>query len=107
MASVRSTTISPWLPPRASDAEVHLFSTRAPECPYDEIALLTGYYDRTGRIPRYSVSDEEALAAMKAKARQMGGDAIAGLTDSDSRDHGPRRAIKGTVIHFRDESCRR
>lgn len=107
VASVRSTTLNPWLPPRAPDAEVHLFSTQAPECPYDEIALLTGYYDRTGRIARYSVSDAEALAAMKVKARQMGGNAIAGLTDSDPSDHGPKRAIKGTVIHFHNESCQR
>src|SRR5262245_24203250 len=53
--------------------EVRVYSTVRPECPYQEIALITG----TRRNSWNNLDD--VLSAMRVRARALGGDAIVAL----------------------------
>lgn len=84
-----------------SDMVIEVYSTRAPECPYDELGLL-----RVLTSPAIGFSEADALGALKQKARDMGADAIAALSNYHVPDTaGARLGLKGTAIRFKDEAC--
>lgn len=101
-AAVRSTQLGHTYAPRPSDAEVQLYSVRVPQCAFEEISLVTAFAD-----PIVLISQENAIEAAKRRARDLGGDAIVGLTDFPSSSDGDPGGIRGTVIRFADPSCRR
>ncbi|CAN5694054.1 hypothetical protein BH23GEM7_BH23GEM7_30290 [soil metagenome] len=86
--------------PRPRGAEIRIYSVKTPDCPYEEISLLTAY-----RHPMLGVTTSRALEALKRRTRQLGGDAIVGLTTVSPTEH-TADGIKGTAIRFTDASCR-
>jgi hypothetical protein len=91
--------------------EISVYSTRRPECPYEEIALITG-----SRRSAWNNLDD-VLMAMRERARALGGDAIVGLGSGEevSGTAVPDGVVsvdsnvilKGTVARFSDRNCRR
>ena len=90
--------------------EITVFSTKRPECPYDEIALITG-----GRRSSWNSLDD-ILAAMRVRARELGGDAIVGLGSGEELEGSGGDGVvnlsseirlKGTVARFSDRNCRK
>lgn len=98
---VNSTALGPAHPPRSSESEILLFSVRIPECPFEEIGLLT-----VERAPGPFVSAKGALRAIKNRAGEMGGDAVIGLSQLAVTE-GFNGGLAGTVVRFDEETCRR
>ncbi len=91
---VEATPLGAPQPARPEDADVQLFSVRAPDCHFLELALVAV----RGNDPAHN---REALIA---RARQLGGDAVAGLAQIVSRSG--TDGLQGTVIRFTDPACR-
>jgi hypothetical protein len=97
--------------PEPTTAEILLYSTKLPECPYEEVGLISG------RSRVFWTSQEAVLAHMRERAREMGGDAIVGLGTSEVVTGGTHVAgtvnvnsanrMAGTVVRFTDPDCRR
>jgi hypothetical protein len=90
-------------PARPTDSKVALFSVRVPECPFEEIALIRAQLQlRIGETPT-----EEILEPLRQRARELGGDAIVGVTElQPTDDAGSPEGIQGTVIRFtQPEAC--
>jgi hypothetical protein len=92
--------------PRA--AEVQLFSTKVPACAYDEIGLIRG--DKRSGFD----SLQEVVDGMRARARDMGGDAIIAvgmgkhLQGSSAVETGESSSVlSGIVVRFKDSGCKR
>ncbi len=99
---VNSTPFGQTYPPRSAEAEILIYSARTPECPFEEIGLVTAHKRPHG------TSMEEVLSALKQRTRVMGGDAVARLSEVPpvpETERGP--GLSGTVIRFSDEDCRR
>lgn len=79
-------------PPTADSVVVPIYSVAMPECPFDEIAVISAE----------GHSSDETLAALRKQARAVGGQAILGYSQVD-RGSGSVRA--GTAIHFRSSDC--
>lgn len=97
-------------PTMPRDHPITVFMTKAPECPYEELGVVTvseGAF--AGGVDTY-------VPAMKDRARKMGGDALLGYKQG-SRTSGAVAVAPGvvgianeemhsaTVIRFRDASC--
>jgi hypothetical protein len=93
-------------PSQPPDHEVSLYSTKMPECPYEEVGLVSG--ERRG----LGASDEQVLAAVIRQARKMGGDAIVGIGQVRHVSGGGQSVsvdtmpLSGTVVRFTDPHCR-
>jgi hypothetical protein len=93
--------------PRPASHPIRIYSTRAPECPYDEVGLVQAR-SITPATPMQGV-----LEAMRRGAREMGGDAVilgqvegAASSESSGGLH-PSTGLGGTVIRFSDPDCQR
>lgn len=94
--------------PRAPEHEIQLYSTKLPSCPYEEVGVI-----RAKR--RAFASLQDVLAALKERARGMGGDAVVGVGQTQSVSGGvvvenvvsvgSQEGLAGTVIRFTDPSC--
>jgi len=96
---------------RSVDHPIAMFQAQLPRCAFDEVALVSVR-------PRTFWTKSDALAdAMRASARELGGDAVIrvaseqtveGVTPSADGsldvDHG--LVLSGTVVRFRDPSCK-
>ena len=92
-------------PPRPPGHEVRIYKTTLPNRRYEEIGLVSS------RQRNKLISMESVLKALKNEARQMGGDAIIGLTevnetqgfagDTGRLDRDP--VLSGTVVRFLDD----
>ena len=96
--SIATTPLSGPYPPRPDDAEVLVWSVATPECPFEELTLITV---REGLDARGL-----ALEGMKQEARQMGGDALIGLRPA-FRGEGDEPGLSATVVRFSSAECRR
>lgn len=99
--SIDTTMLGGPYPPRRSDEEILTYSTRLPECPYDEVAVLAGFESDLTR------SLDDTLDALKAEARRLGADAIVNLQRIERGGESRRSGYTGTAIRFTDEGCRR
>jgi hypothetical protein len=87
----------PALPP---DAEVQLFSVRVPECPFEEIALVSVFPQVRFLLP---APKREVFEALQQRARELGGNAVVGMTEVQAEEgSGLRDGVKGTVVRFTD-----
>src|SRR5688572_20593737 len=97
------------VPPASGDVAV--FSTKVPACLYDEIGLVH-VQRRHGFTGLQSMVD-----AMRDRAREMGGHAIVGVAfaaavNGVGTENGTAvstdsaNGLSGTVIRFKDDSCR-
>ncbi|HEX7118409.1 MAG TPA: hypothetical protein VF212_06455 [Longimicrobiales bacterium] len=108
--AVRSTPFGDF-PPRPAGEEIRLYSTKLPECPYEEIGLISA----TRKDPWTPM--EEVLAALLERVRQMGGQAVVGLGEVQRVGSGTvvgqavsldrESALSGTVIRFTEPDCQR
>lgn len=94
--------------PRPATQPIQVFSTKLPECPFEELALV--------RVEkRHGFTSLQAmLDAMRHRAREMGGDAVVGVGHTTGVDAGvaggtatTTDGIAGTVIRFTDAACMR
>jgi hypothetical protein len=97
--------------PHPADHEIRLYSTLVPECPYEELGLVSG----KAKVPW--TSGDAVLASVRDRARAMGGDAIVGLGQvrrvtggtavGESVSLDTTTELSGTVVRFTDPECRR
>lgn len=85
----------------AGPEDMALFSTRTPECPYREIALVTAYADEILGDP------DEALEALKVRAWELGADALLGLRTVNSGGEDPEEGYSATAVRFERDDCLR
>jgi hypothetical protein len=91
-------------PATPDSVAISLYATTTPECPYDEVAAVTA--EGRGLMS----SEPEVLAALKAKARAVGGHAIIGYTQSKRATGAGSESYdipvrSGTAIRFRSTDC--
>jgi len=89
-------------PPRPSTHKIRIYRTTLPDRPFEEIGLVSS------RQRNKFISMEAVLESLKKEAREMGGDAIIGLSevneaqgfvgDTGIIDRDP--VLSGTVIRF-------
>ena len=105
--AVRSTAFETY-PPRSADHPIRVYSTKTPECPYEEVGLVSARQQN-----RLTVTMEDILEALKARAREMGGDAVVGVSQGTEPQGGAvgeisgEPVIAGTVIRFTQADCTR
>ena len=80
-------------PPTPDSATIPLYAVAKPECPYDEIALITAQGVDSG---------DAILAILRSKARAVGAQAILGYMQSE---RGATSMRSGSAIHFRSTDC--
>ena len=77
---------------RASDYPIAIFREARPRCPFDELAVVSAR-----PMTMFQVGDA-LIETLRVKAREIGGDAITGLTLDAS--------YSGTVIRYKSADCR-
>ncbi|HEX8392772.1 MAG TPA: hypothetical protein VF665_10490 [Longimicrobium sp.] len=91
--------------PRPAEAQVRVYQQNRPTCAFTEVGWVSG----SRRLP--TQSPDAVLAAMRERAKQMGGDAIVGLVSGGSARSGTEAAgasdplFSGTVVRFNDPGC--
>ena len=104
------------LPPKPPGHPITLYLDKEPQCPYQEIGLVTS------RQRNKLVSMDTVIESLRKEARKMGGDAVIHITLGDKAigavvshqpsfksstvivDHDP--IVKGTIIKWLSEDCR-
>jgi hypothetical protein len=98
-------------PPKPDDAPITVFVTKTPACPYDEIGMVSASQGA------FSGDETTFIAAMKVKARALGGDALIlgqlGTTTEGYIQVAPGivgaaqgKTQTGIVIRFKDPACK-
>ena len=100
-------------PPRPADFRIRMYSTERPRCPYEELATVRA------RKRNSFVSMEDVGEAVRRVAREMGGDAVIGVTSGAQISGGgtvidgtgtvtvdSEPYITGTIVRFRQDDCR-
>lgn len=99
------------LPPQAPDHPIRIYRSMKPECPVEEIGLVSS------RQRNKLISMDAVLEALRKRAREMGGDAVVDLAETNEAqgavatgrsvavDRDP--VLSGTVVRFTDPDCRR
>ena len=100
--SVGVTPLGGTFEPRPDLAEVAVYTTQVPECPYREIAIVTAY--KAELRPDKGLND--VLAALKKRARTLGGDALVGVHLVHSGGESSRAGYSGTAVRFTEDTCR-
>jgi hypothetical protein len=94
--------------PREDGPPIQVFSTKLPECPYEEVGLV--------RVEkRHGMTSMQAmLDAMRDRARRMGGDAVVGVGHTSAVEGGAAAGtvttaagLTGTVIRYTGAACMR
>lgn len=97
---MRTTMLGESRAPEVESHEILVFSTKMPECSFDEIALVSA---ASRDFPQTAMDD--LLVALKQRARQLGGHALVGLAERPrTKAEGP--SLVGTVIRFTSDGCR-
>ena len=78
-------------PATPDSVSIPLYTVSKPECPYDEIAVIT--------TTSPGARDAKLVAVLRQKARALGADAIIGYTQKIED------TVNGTAIHFRSAEC--
>ena len=109
--SVDTVRLSPVrYPPRPHDFRIRMYSTERPRCPFEEIGSVRS------RKPAFWVSMEDVAESVRDVAREMGGDAIIGVTSATQLNGGTvvgstvsidtDPVLSGTIIRFKEDGCR-
>lgn len=98
---VRTTMIGQPMAPTPDQSEILVFSASLPDCPFEEIALISA---RMGEFEKPGLGMDGLLAALKDRARELGGHAVVGLTDHPrTKAEGP--SLSGTAVRFTSSDC--
>jgi hypothetical protein len=97
-------------PARPHDFRIRMYSTGRPRCPFEEVGTVRS------KKPGFWVSMEDVAESVRQAARELGGDAIIGVTNAEQISGGTvigptvtvdtEPVLSGTVIRFRDDDCR-
>jgi hypothetical protein len=87
-------------PPRGAQDDILVYSTRMPECPFVEVAVLAGFEGNLGSL-------ETTLKALQERTRALGGDALVRLTRIEKGGDPPRSGYTGTAVRFTQDGCRK
>ena len=98
---VQVTELNGTFEPRRSPTDVAVFTTQTPDCPYQEIAIVTAYQ---GDFPAFTDLDD-ALTAVKERAHEIGADAVVGVRLVNRGGESAREGYSGTAIRFEDAHC--
>jgi hypothetical protein len=79
-------------PPTADSVAIPIYSVAKPDCPFDEIAVVSAE----------GTTSDEALAALRKNVRAVGGQAILGYTQLD---RGSTSVRTGTAVRFQSPGC--
>ena len=79
---------------KPGSSPVQLYSAQLPSCPFEEIGLVKARREYN-IVPNAAVVD-----ALRDKARELGGDALVGVSFVSDDD------LAGTVIRFKQDDCR-
>lgn len=96
--TVRATALNGTFEPRRGVEEVAVFSTKSPECPYQEIAILRAYAG-------FFTNADAALEALKRRALSMGSDAVVGVRLINSGGEYSTPGYTATAVRFTDSGC--
>jgi hypothetical protein len=105
---VRSARFGEQPAPREGGPPTQVFSTKLPECPYEELGLV--------RVEKgHGLTSMQAmLDAMRDRARRMGGDAVVGVGHISAVEGSVAAGsvttaggLAGTVIRYTDSACMR
>ncbi len=110
--AVRVTRLAPTAADaRPADAPVTLYNAQLPRCAFDEVGLVSV------RPRTFWTKPDDLADAMRSSARELGGDAVIrvaseqtiegvspGVNGGVDVDH--RAVLSGTVVRFRDPSCK-
>lgn len=108
---VRSVSFNGVHDPRPDTHPIRIYSTRPPECPYDELGMVHARQ----AVLAVGTPMEAILDALRTRARRMGGDAIVGLAQAVNTETGASagptlrasEGLSGTVIRFTRPDCDR
>ncbi|MEM7415433.1 MAG: hypothetical protein AAF389_08050 [Gemmatimonadota bacterium] len=92
-----TTEIARPYPPLPSSAPVAVMSVGIPQCPFEELQLVTVF-------ETLDVFGDDMLLAMKDEARRVGGHALVGLREvyvDDDDDRG----LTATVVRYLEPDC--
>jgi hypothetical protein len=97
-------------PPRPHDFRIRMYSTERPRCLFEEIGTVCS------RKPAFWVSMADVAESVRDVARELGGDAIIGVTNGTQLNGGTvvgstvtidtDPVLSGMVIRFKDDECR-
>lgn len=98
---VQVTELNGTFEPRRNLTDVAVLTTRTPDCPYQEIAIVTAY---KGDFPEFSHMDD-VLTALRERAHAIGADAVVGVRLVNRGGESAREGHSGTAIRFKDANC--
>ena len=96
---MRTTQIGRAHRPLPHDAAIQVSSVGMPQCPFEEVALVT-------IMESLDVRGEAMIWALEDEARRLGGHAIVGLRQVWFDEDDDHQGLSGTVIHYTDPDCR-
>jgi hypothetical protein len=87
---------------RADTAEVQLYSVGLPDCPFEEIALVSVHL----KYRVWGSPEGHAFTLIRARARELGGHAVVGLREVQAKPNtGLTDGVQGTVVRFTDANA--
>ncbi|MGH7480622.1 MAG: hypothetical protein ACRELV_00575 [Longimicrobiales bacterium] len=91
--------------PAGRAGDVELWSEKVPECPFDEIAIITA------RQAEFGTGSDDVLEALRRRAWELGAHVVLGLEvlqgAGEFREPGHvHGGYRGTAIRFSDPACR-
>jgi hypothetical protein len=95
---VRTTMIGQPQAPGSGASQILVFSTRIPECPFEEIALVSA---AMGDFRKPGTDMDDLLVVLKKRAQQLGGHAVVGLTERPRTVRGRRLRFESGVTRSR------
>lgn len=113
-ADVRSEVLEHWrdAAPKPTGAPIRLYRISPPDCPYEELALVRVSTRGRGTDGEVRGALREAI---EIQARQLGGDAVAGLQEYETTEVRsgtgmialgfPHWCWSGVVLRFQDPDC--
>lgn len=91
-------------PARMDTAEVHLYSASLPNCPFEEIALISVIPQKTPWP--FRAPEGEVFNTLRAQARMLGGHAVVGMKQLLSeKNDGLSGGVQGTVVRYQDPNA--
>ena len=97
--NIQTFALSEPYPARGPAEPIVVSSVAIPECPYEELGLVTVR-------ETFDVHGPAILEAVKDEARRLGGDAVLGLTPVHKVKGRGGDGLTGTVVRFTDPECR-
>ena len=96
--SIRLTQLAPAHPSLPPEAEIMVSSVGIPECPFEELGLVTVRRNEDGSV---------LLEVMKSEARRIGGHALVGLEAVPRVPDHAAAGLTATIVRFTDATCQR